>query len=201
VSELFVRNSTLTEVDVKLRLINLIAVPWDEEADVMWHDEMWRESFERGAYDGIEGHAGRVRVNREHIIGDTVGKVVHFDNGDPVGLLARVKIAQTPRGDETLALADEDMISASVGYFVKSPSDVVVNKRTHTRRVVRAFLDHLSMVEAPAYVGAQVLSVRAEQAGLTVAEPPLPETPVLDELMNAEVLLWAASRRRSADIT
>jgi phage head maturation protease len=193
-SELFVRSSTLTDVDPKLRLIDLIAVPWDEEADVMWRDELWRESFQRGAYDGIEDHAGRVRVNREHVEGDTVGKVVHFDPYADSGLLARVKIAATPRGDETLALADEEMISASMGYFVKSPSDVVVNKRTHTRRVVRAFMRHLAMVESPAYVGAQVLAVREDQSGLTVAETPLPDTPVFDELMNDEVLVWAASR-------
>ena len=33
-------------------------------------------SFVRGAFDGIESHAGRIRVNREHMMGDTVGKVV-----------------------------------------------------------------------------------------------------------------------------
>ena len=43
---------------------------------MFWRGEMWRESFERGAFDGIEDHAGRVRVNREHVKGDTVGKVV-----------------------------------------------------------------------------------------------------------------------------
>lgn len=191
-SELFVRNSTLTAVDPKLRLIDLIAVPWEEETDVMWRDEMWRESFARGAFDGIENHAGRVRVNREHIIGDTVGKVVHFDNSNDVGLFTRVKIAETLRGDETLALADEDMISASVGYVVKQPSDVQMNKRTHVRKVTRAFLDHLSMVEAPAYAGAQVLAVRAEQSELPAVPPPV--TPLLDELMNADVLAWAAAR-------
>jgi phage head maturation protease len=192
VSELFVRNSTLTDVDPKLRLIDLVVVPWDEEADVLWHDEMWHESFARGAYDGIEAHAGRVRVNREHVEGDTVGKVVHFDPAASIGLLARVKIAETLRGDETLALADEDMISASMGYIIKSPSDVQLNKRTKTRRVVRAFMRHLAMVEAPAYAGAQVLAVRAEQPELPAA--PLPDTPLLDALQNADVLVWAQAR-------
>jgi HK97 family phage prohead protease len=194
VTELFVRNSTLTAVDAKLRLIDLIAVPWEQEAEVQWRGEMWREVFSRGSFDGIEGHAGRVRVNREHVKGDTVGKVVHFDNAADTGLLARVKIAETVRGDETLALADEDMISASIGYWVKAPSDVQMNKRTMVRRIDRAFLDHLSMVESPAYAGAQVLAVREEQSELTVAEVPLPPTPLLDEVMNADVLAWAAAR-------
>lgn len=192
--EILLRNSTLTGVDAKLRVIDLVAVPWDEETEVLWRGEPWREVFRRGAFDGIEDHAGRVRVNREHRIGDTVGKVVRFDPADPIGLLARVKIAETERGDETLALAEEDMISASVGYYVKMPSDVRVNKRTRMREVTRAFLQHLGMVEAPAYEGAQVLAVRAEQSGLTVTEPPLPETPALDEAMCSPVLAWARAR-------
>lgn len=194
-SEILLRTSTLTDVDTRLRMIDLIAVPWDEEADVQVKGEMWREVFERSAFDGIEDHAGRVRVNREHVKGDTVGKVVHFDTKYPTGLMTRVKIAETPRGDETLALANEDMISASVGYWIKTPSDVQSNRRTRVRRVVRAFMDHLGMVESPAYMGAQVLAVREDQSGLTVVDdsPPL-ITPMLDQLMDDELFAWTASR-------
>jgi HK97 family phage prohead protease len=192
--EIILRNSTLTDVDHKQRLIDLIAVPYDQETEVLWRGELWNEVFDRGAFTGIEDHAGRVRVNREHVVGDTVGKVVAFDSSHPDGLMARVKIAQTPRGDETLALAEEDMISASVGYRVKNPSDVSLNKRTRVRRVLKGFLDHLAMVEAPAYVGAGVLAVREESSGLAVAESPLPPTPMLDELRDDEAFQWAAER-------
>lgn len=198
-NEIFVRNdATLSDVDVKQRIIELIAVPWDEEATVPWRGEMWREVFRRGAFDGIEDHAGRIRVNREHVRGDTVGKAVNLDPSAPVGLLARVKIAQTLRGDETLQLAAEDMLSASIGYFVKEPRDVTINKRTKMREVVRAFLDHLGLVESPAYVGAQVLAVREAPSGLAVAETPLPSTPVLDDAMNDPLFAWAAERLAAA---
>ena len=190
---LYRHDSTLTEVDTQLRLIDLIAVPWEQETEVPWHGEVWREVFTRGAFGGIEDHAGRIRVNREHVRGDTVGKVVNFEDTD-AGLLARVKIAKTDRGDETLALAEEDMISASIGFRVKRASDVVVNKRTKLRRVTRAFLDHLGLVESPAYAGAKVLAVREEQSGLEVVDTPLPSTPAIDEAMNDDVLLWASSR-------
>lgn len=193
-SEILLRNSTLTDVDTKLRLIDLIAVPWDEEADVPWRGDVWHESFDRSAFNGIEGHAGRVRVNRQHVVGDTVGKVVAFDPMHPVGLWTRCKIAATERGDETLALAEEDMISPSVGYRIEKQGDVLLNQRARTRRVLRAFLDHLGMVEAPAYTGAQVLAVRAEQSGLEVVETPLPVTPALDDAMNDELFAWAKSR-------
>lgn len=193
--EILLRESRLTDIDHKQRLIDLIAVPWDEEAVVPWRGEAWREVFRRGAFNGIEGHAGRIRVNREHVRGDTVGKVVWLDADSDAGLLARVQVARTLRGDETLQLADEDMISASVGYFVKEPRDVVLNKRTKVREVMRAFLDHLGLVESPAYAGAQVLAVREAPSGLAVAEStPLPPTPALDEAMNAEIATWAAER-------
>jgi HK97 family phage prohead protease len=186
----------LDAVDRKQRLIDVIAVPWDQETEVPWRGELWREVFRRGAFDGIEPHAGRIRVNREHVRGDTVGKVVQFDTTADAGLLARVKVASTPRGDETLALAEEDMISASVGYRVKDAGDVRLNKRTRVREVLRACLDHLGLVESPAYVGAQVLAVREDQSGLAVVGTPLPETPSLDEFLNDDVLSWAASRTR-----
>lgn len=195
-NEIEFRKSTLTEVNTKLRLIDLIAVPWEEETEIPWQGEIWRELFVRGAFNGIEAHAGRIRVNREHIQGDTVGKVVYFDSSHEVGLMSRVKIAETPRGDETLALADEDMVSASVGFRVKSHHDMQINKRAKVRRILRAFLDHLAMVESPAYVGAKVLAVRAEPSGLVVVEPPPIETPNLDEAQSDELLLWAAARLR-----
>ena len=193
-TEIFLRNSTLADVDVKQRLVDLIAVPWEEEADVFWRGELWRESFERGAFDGIETHAGRVRVNREHVVGDTVGKVVAFEPSHSVGLWTRVKIAATTRGDDTLALADEDMISASIGYRVNQPDHVDVNKRTRLRRVHKAFLEHLAMCEAPTWAKAEVLAVRADQSPLEVMETPLPQSPVLDDYQNDEVFQWARQR-------
>jgi hypothetical protein len=73
-----------------------------------------------------------------------------------------------------------------------------VNKRIKLREVLRAFLDHLALVESPAYAGAQVLAVREAPSGLAVAEIPLPETPVLDEVLNDPLLAWAADRLAAA---
>jgi HK97 family phage prohead protease len=174
-------DAVLAEVDVKQRLIDLIAVPWDEEAEVPWRGEIWHEVFRRGAFDGLEDHVGRVRVNREHVRGDTVGKLVFADPKAQPGLIARTKIAKTLRGDDTLALAEDDMISGSVGYRIKKPEDLKLTHRTRMREVLRAFLDHLSLVEAPAFAGAQVLAVREEESGLV--DPP-PQAQALDEAWN-----------------
>jgi HK97 family phage prohead protease len=188
------RSSTITDVDTRQRLIDLVAVPWEEEGEVMWRGESWREVFVRGAFDGIEDHAGRVPVNHEHVRGQTVGKVVNFTNGDQ-GLLGRVKVGKTPLGDDILNLAEEDMVSASVGFRIEKPSDVQINRRTRLRRVMRAFVDHLAMTESPVYAGARVLAVRAEPSGLEVVEQePLPSTPALDEIRDDEVFAWARRR-------
>jgi HK97 family phage prohead protease len=193
--EIYVRSdAVIADVNQRQRLIDLIVVPWDQEAEVPWRGEMWTESFQRGAFDGIETSAGRVRVNREHQKGDTVGKAVSFDPKATEGLIGRLKIANTPRGDDTLELAADDMLSASGGFYSKSAADIIVNRRMMLRRVVRSFLDHIGMVETPAYVGARVLAVREDQTGLVVAETPLPPAPALDDAMNDEVLQWAAQR-------
>jgi hypothetical protein len=194
------RNATLQDVNKKLRLVDLIAVPWNEETDkVMWRGEQWRETFDRHAFDGVEDHAGRIQVNREHVKGDTVGRVVQLDPAHPNGLFARVKMYSTPRGEETLTLADEGGAFPSVGYRVKGFNDMRLDRRSKSRKILRAFMDHLAFVEDPAYVGAEVLAVRAGQSGLTVVEQrPLPETPALDEAMSDDVLAWAASRLKTS---
>jgi phage head maturation protease len=196
VSEILLRNDgVFTDVDRKLRLIDLIAVPWDSPAEVFWRDDIWTEVFQRGAFDGIEARAGQVRVNREHVKGNTVGKIVEFDPSHPDGLFSRVKVVKGPRGDELLDLAEDDMISPSVGYRASKPSDVRLNKQTRLREVLNAFLDHLGMVEDPAFKGAKVLAVRGEPSALTDADSgPLPATPVLDAYVNDPVLQWARSR-------
>jgi len=162
---------TLAGVDVSERIVDVIAVPWEKEARVLWRGEMWTETFTRGAFRGVEKQL--VRVNREHTKGDTIGKVLEFDNGHPDGLLARVKIAKTSRGDETLALAAEDMISASIGYTTRDARDVTLDRTAKLRRVNYAVLDHLSLVEDPAYKQAQVLAVRSQTPNLdrVLADP------------------------------
>jgi hypothetical protein len=182
------------DVDFKQRIVDIIAVPYEQEAEVRWRGEVWREVFTRSAFNGIEDHAGRVPVRREHTLGETVGKVIKLDPYDSRGLLASVKIAKTLKGDETLQLAAEDMLGASVGYYVKQGSDVDLNRRSMLRRVKRAFLEHLAMTDIPAYAGAVPVAVREGLSAQPAAgEQPL-VTPALDELLSDDVLSWASKR-------
>ena len=178
-SEVFLRNdAVVADVNVRQRLITLLAVPWNQEAEVPWRGEMWNEVFRRGAFDELEDHVGRVRVNREHKIGDTVGKLVFADPKAEDGLITRAKIVESERGNDTLALADEDAISPSIGYQLLDEGDIRLNRRTKLREVVRAFLHHLSLVESPAFEGAKVLEVRENQI---LDESPPDYSSALDE--------------------
>lgn len=194
-SEILLRNDgKLAGVDRVRRTIDLIAVPWDQPAEVFWRGDIWTETFERGAFDGIESRSDSIRVNREHVKGNTVGKIIEFDPRNDEGLWARVKIVKGSKGDEVLDLAEDDMISPSVGYRAQKPSDVRLDKQARHRSVLNAFLDHLGMVEDPAFKGAQVLAVHRNSPESPAADGPLVATPLLDEFMNDPVLAWARGR-------
>ena len=197
-SEILTRSDgEFADIDFKHRMIELIAVPWEKEARVFWRGDFWTEVFERGAFDGVESRAGQVRANREHRKGDTVGKVVHFDPGDERGLFVRLKVVKGPKGDELLYLAEEDMVSASIGYRANKGSDTLLDKQNMTRRVRNAFLDHLGMVEDPAFKEARVLAVREDEASEMAADGPLPETPVLDKMLSDPIISWVMQRKAS----
>jgi phage head maturation protease len=185
-----VREATINGVNFDKRLIDIIAVPYDEVAVVEYRGELWEESFDRGAFDGIEKRPNRVRANRDHDKTRTVGKVVTFWPDRPEGLVASVRIAPTLLGDETLTLADEDMLSASIGFAVRG-SDQTLDRATMRRRIKRAFGDHLGFVESPAYDGARVLAVRDREQAVDAATLPPLHTPRVDE-----IVAWMASRRR-----
>jgi HK97 family phage prohead protease len=188
------RTAGVKGVDFAQRLVTVVAVPYDELAPVEYRGEIWQELFERTAFTGIEKRPNRVRSNRDHNKSRTVGKAVRFWPERDEGLVTEIRIAQTPLGDETLALADDDCLSASVGFGVL-PSNQQLDRKTMTRRIKTAYLDHISFVESPAYAGAQVLSVREE------AELAMPTTriftPHLDQFTEDEILRWASERLNS----
>ena len=175
------RSSNVAGVNFAQRIVEVIAVPYEEEAAVEYRGEMWRELFLRGSFDGIEKQPNRVRANRDHDRSRTVGKVVRFSPSRSEGLVAAVRIAQTVLGDETLVLADEDCLGASVAFAVGG-SGQELDRRNKTRRIRKALLDHLAFVPDPAYISAGVLSVRAAAKSVT---------PNLDEL-----LAWQRARKR-----
>jgi HK97 family phage prohead protease len=173
------RHAALGDVNHSERIIEMVAVPYEEEATVEYRGELWDESFLRGAFDGVETRTDPIRANRDHDTTRLVGQAIAFHPSRDEGLVAEVRIAKTVLGDETLALAEERMVDLSVGFGVRG-SDQVLNRPK--RLIKRAFLDHISFVAAPAYAGAKVLAVRARD-DVDAAELPRLETPNLNEVM------------------
>lgn len=181
-------------VNIKDRIITVIAVPYDEPTKVEYRSELWDESFMRGSLDTVAAAPHRVRANRGHNKDRTVGKAVAFWPDRQEGCVGEIRIAKTELGDETLALADDDCLSVSVGFGVL-PSDQLLDRRSMSRRIRKAYLDHISFVEAPAYPGARVLSVR-EQAPRPASQLEPIRTPNLDEaLASVEDILRYTSDR------
>lgn len=187
------RGAQLDSVNFAQRLVTMIAVPYEQPTSVPYRGEVWSEIHHCGAYDGIEKRPGRVRVNRDHDRSRTVGKAVRFWPRRDEGLVTEIRIAQTALGDETLALANEDMLDGSVGFGVR-PGDQELDRVTRTRHIRTAYLDHIAFVENPAFDGAKVLSVRYSD-DLFYEQPSRVAKPELDQFIaESDILRWTRAR-------
>lgn len=174
----------VSDLDVSFpeRIIELVVMPYEEET-VVEHPQRPGvavvEICTRGAYDGIERRANRVKVNRDHSEQRIVGRALTLHPSRAEGLVGRLRIAKTALGDETLELAADDCLDASAGF---RPMPGGLRWETRSRcRLLKCFLGHIAMVGEGAYPGARVLAVR----DAVRVERPL--TPNLDRL-RAEML-------------
>lgn len=158
------------------RIIDLIAVPYDEEARVLHHGRWLVETVAPGTFAGV---SGGVRVLRAHDYERPIGRVAKFHPNDPRGLRTELRVVATPSGDEVLELAAEELLSASVG-FVPLPGGEEYTYDRSRRRITRAQLDHIALTGDPAYLGARVLAVRSADEGPPPGRTP---TPLLDQLL------------------
>jgi phage head maturation protease len=192
--ELRFRQAETIGVSFPERTIELIVTPYETEALVPIGGRMVTEIFSRGAYDGIERRANRIRANRDHMRERTVGRAIALHPNREEGLVAVLRIARTELGDETLQLADEDCLDASAGYLPMPGGEKWESR--NRMRVTKAWLGHIALTPEPAYEDAKVLAVRN-------AEPRLPgeqiPTPNLDSLRDARLAaLYADLDRRYA---
>jgi len=155
------RSASVDSVNHDQRIITVLAVPWESPGTVLYRGEVWNEIFVRGAFNGLESMPNRVKANRDHDKTKPIGKAINFWPGHDKGLLAEIKVSKTWRGDETLALADDHVLGVSVGYAAPADREhTLFDRKKMERRVIKAYLDHISFVTDPAFVDAQVVSVR-----------------------------------------
>lgn len=200
------RTANLDNVNFAERIITMIAVPYEEEAPVFYRGGIWKEVFSRTAFHGIEArltedHPRSIPATalldvpappNDHSGARLIGRVTNVYSDRSEGLVLDVRISKTPHGDDTLELAADGAVSPSVG-FMAGGSGQVLDRQTMTRRINRAFLDHVAFVGQPAYTGAQVLSVR-QGGNLTTAALPELVTPNLDQIMCDPLIQEIAQR-------
>lgn len=184
----------LVNVSFPDRTIEVIVIPYEHEIDVMHPTKpgggLVKEVISRGAFNGVERRANRIRANREHEKTLTFGRVATFRTSHDQGLHAKIRVAHTPLGDETLSLAEDGCLDASAGFWPELDDRgrlTGMQWENPTRyRITKAFLDHVSLVSEGAYgEKASVLAVRAAAAVVPVEQR---ATPVLDSLTTQ---IWA----------
>jgi HK97 family phage prohead protease len=169
------RRAGTMEVRYPERMIDLIAVPYDEPTRVVHQGRWITETVAPGSFTGVEGE---VRVNRAHDLERPLGKVVRLHPNDARGLRAEIRVSKTAGGDEVLELAADELLGASIGFAPLAGGEAYTNDRT-ARRITKARLAHIALTGDPAYEGAKVLSVRKTPDELGVRSP----TPLLDAIL------------------
>lgn len=160
------------------RTIELIVMPYESETLVHERNRTYREVVSRGAFDGIERRANTIRVNRDHDVRRLVGKAVNLHPSRQEGLVAELRISKTDLGDETLTLADDEVLDASAGFAlllddngrVKQGAEVWENRSR--RRLNHLWLGHIALVPEPAYADARVLAVRHQDVSAAANATP-----------------------------
>lgn len=153
-----VRSAAIEEVAFGKREITLIAVPYGVEAVVPdWRPQATREKFMGGSFEGIESRIRHITLNRDHSRERVIGGARAFDTKDARGLIATFKVSNTPLGDESLQLAADGVLHASIEFAARS-QDTAIKDGVMT--FYRAFLRHVGLTPDPAYEGADILNVR-----------------------------------------
>lgn len=201
-SELELRSAQVVSVSYPQRTVEVVVMPYEQPAEVAYHGRMIQEVCSRGAFDGIERRANRVKVNRDHDWRRVVGRAISWHPSRDEGLVGELSIARTPLGDETLALADEGILDASAGFMLlREPGTQRAKRGAETwernrtvRRLHQLWLDHVALTPDAAYESANVLAVRSDtplqvSAGADTERAATPRLDALRAELRAEQLL------------
>jgi len=189
--------ATLNGVDFGERIITVLAMPYESPAPVMFQRAVWNEVFSRSAFHGFDPAKRRVPATAclkvpapDHAGGQIVGRVIKTYPENQEGFVADLKISETSIGEDVLKLAKDDALSISVGFMMKNRLDETLDRNTQTRRINRAFLDHIALVGQPAYGGTKVMAMRAEGT----PDPNPSATPGIDDFQNDPIFQFFNDR-------
>lgn len=167
IDEMHRRMAVTADIRLKQREIDVLAVPYNSSAEV-WdpiEGRRYSESISPDAFRVQKRRPNQVKILRDHDMHRLIGSCRSVHPNRPDGLHATMRVANTPLGDESLALAEDGALHVSVGFIPDFGHDEWTQDRT---AVVRHACDlwEISLVPFPAYEEAEVLAVRrAPQLG------------------------------------
>lgn len=177
-TEQHIRAAAIDDIAFGKREITLIAVPYNEEAEVYdWAGDATKEKFIPGAFTGVESRAKQITLNRDHERSRVIGVATSFDTKNERGLITTMKVSNTDLGTESLQLAADGVLRASIAFSARS-QDMAV--KDGIRSIYRAFLLHVALTPEPAYAGAEVIDVRTGE--------PMEDAPTPNLNLAAEIL-------------
>jgi HK97 family phage prohead protease len=149
--------------------IDGICVPYERTTD---RAGAIPEMFARGAFADLLASKARVKLTdyNHSNVRVPVGYSAAFEERSS-GLWASFRLNRTPEGESARANAEEGVYRGlSIGFVSKAEQ-----RRDGVRVITAARLDHVSLVEDPAYDDAEILSVRSadDLAELRAAFAPL----------------------------
>jgi HK97 family phage prohead protease len=158
------RELQLRGAEVKGRTLVLACVPFDTPTWVSDGGEPYREEFAPGAFDHIDPTRTQLRYQHSGDLLDRLGagRRLVEDGGWLVGEFV---VAKGQRGDHLIDLVDSgDLRGVSVGFNPGVDQTRVDSDGEVVRRVRVKQLPEVSLLDAPAYTGAEVLALREDQA-------------------------------------
>ena len=154
--------ATIDAVDFPDRTIHVRAVPYGvtttRAVDTSAGGRIISEVIAPHTFAGEVLRPAKRPVYREHDFARQVGRVVDLVDTD-AELLATLRIATGPAGDEALSWAADGMLDASLGY-VATPAQLRYSRDRRSRTVLAGEVAHVGLVAEPAYPTANVLDVR-----------------------------------------
>jgi phage head maturation protease len=158
------RSAPVTDVEPSRRQITLLVAPAEVPSLVTERHRTFWETFSHGCFRGAEADPAKIRLNRDHANERVIGAATTIDPWSELGCVGVFRVSRTPLGDETLALAEDGVLSASAAFKVAAGGDEWPDQ-SH-RRIKRGALIHTALTPEPAHEGAVVLDVRGlELAG------------------------------------
>jgi HK97 family phage prohead protease len=152
----------VAEIEVRSdgRTLEGTLMPWGQPASIVEPGSRYVEVFVRGAFDGTDpADVPLTRLHPRTGADLPIGVGVEFDD-QPARLRGAWHVSDVEEGNEVLELArDKVPLGLSVGFAEVHGGSRWNHARTHVERV-KATLDHVAVVRAPAYPGARITAVR-----------------------------------------